>query len=614
MLVLRCIAALLLFAECATAQDLLNGLIVHYPMSGNAQDIGPNGFHGSVSGAVLAPDQDGNPNNAYYFDGINDFIDFPYDLLLKPDFPFTVAVVAMYDNTLIVEDAHVFTTDFEQDNYHGAFSSIVGQKQTISFGGGAGNTNPASRRTKTGTTSLVSGQWYRITFILRGATDMEIYIDCVNDGGTYSGTGPTNIAYTSVPGCLGRMDTYYGGPPHYFKGSISDFRMWDRELTEEEITLLCNTELPCALSVDLGADLTLCAGDQMTLDVSSVTGQYLWQDGSTAPEMGVEGPGTYHVTVTHDGCTASDTIVIMSAQLPEVSLGSDTILCDAQALMLSVDQADAQVAWSNGSAGQVLEVSESGQYWVMVQVEGCPPVADTVSVLFFNSGPFTVDTVFCAGLTIAIGQQFTDASYLWSTGETTPHIEVGQPGTYLVEIASGPCSVNGEYMVDEVVVPMVDIGADTAHCFALPLVLFSGIEGLACVWSDGSNDDSLTVEAPGIYTVYVAVNGCYSFDTVDISEGICPFEFVMPNVFTPNDDDINDLFTPVVSENVVGMEFKVYNRWGLLLFESNDPDQWWDGVTTTGARASDGTYFWIAEVSDFEGAVHPFHGTVTLLQ
>lgn len=249
MIVIRYIAVLLLFAECAAAQDLLNGLIVHYPMSGNAQDIGPNGFHGTVSGAVLGADQDGNPNSAYYFDGTDDFIDFPNDQLMKPEFPFTVAMVVYYENTAVVENAHPFTTDFTQNNYHGAFSSVVGLKQTINFGGGAGNTNPASRRTKTGTTNLVSGQWYRITFILRGANDMEIYIDCVNDGGTYSGTGPTNIVHTAVPGCLGRMDTNFSDPAHYFQGAMSDFRMWDRELTEFEINYMCNEVDLCNTTV-----------------------------------------------------------------------------------------------------------------------------------------------------------------------------------------------------------------------------------------------------------------------------------------------------------------------------------------------------------------------------
>lgn len=442
---------------------------------------------------------------------------------------------------------------------------------------------------------------------------MEIYIDCVNDGGTYSGYGPTSIAHTTVPGCLGRMDTYYGGPPHYFKGAISDFRMWDRELSELEITSLCIANPPCALSVDLGEDIVLCEGDQMTLDVSSVAGQYVWQDGSTDSHIAVNGPGIYHVTVAQDGCTASDTVSVIFVQQPVVSLGSDTIICDSQTLSLSVDQPSAQVLWSDGSVGQVMDVSESGQHWVTVQAVGCPPVRDTVLVLFFDSGPFIVDTAFCAGQTISIGQQFAEAVYVWSTGDVTPLIEVGQPGTFTVDIVSGPCSVSGAYNVSEIVLPAVNLGADSAHCFTNPLMLFTGLEGYLHTWSDGTSGDALAVDAPGTYAVQIAVSGCFSFDTVVISEGICPFDFVMPNVFTPNDDGVNDLFTPLVSENIIGLRFKVFNRWGLLLFETNRPDKWWDGHTPSGAKVSDGSYFWIADVVSAQGEERSIHGSVTLL-
>lgn len=249
MFMLRCIIIFLLLVEDAAAQDLLNGLIVHYPMSGNAQDIGPNGFHGAVTGAVLGPDQDGNPNGAYYFDGINDFIDMPYDQLLKPQFPFTIACVVMYNTPQTITDTQIFTTDFEQNNYHGAWSNLSGSRVAISYGGGAGNVNSGSRRTKLGTTVLNANQWYRLTFILRGPTDMEIYIDCLNDGGSYSGTGPVDILYTTIPGTIGRTDADMNGPASYFWGAMSDFRMWDRELTEFEINYMCNEVDLCNTTV-----------------------------------------------------------------------------------------------------------------------------------------------------------------------------------------------------------------------------------------------------------------------------------------------------------------------------------------------------------------------------
>ncbi len=86
----------------------------------------------------------------------------------------------------------------------------------------------------------------------------------------------------------------------------------------------------------------------------------------------------------------------------------------------------------------------------------------------------------------------------------------------------------------------------------------------------------------------------------------------VPNVFTPQGDGINDYFTPI-SFGIEKINMKIFNRWGGLIFESNNILQGWDG-TYNGNACSIGVYFYIIEAVSFSNKEYNIHGTVTLLR
>ncbi len=105
--------------------------------------------------------------------------------------------------------------------------------------------------------------------------------------------------------------------------------------------------------------------------------------------------------------------------------------------------------------------------------------------------------------------------------------------------------------------------------------------------------------------------GCYAISAVDLNgnESIksnkvcvdnCP-SYELPNTFTPNGDNKNDLFVPRLNLFIARVDMKVYNQWGNLVFETSDPDVRWDGFTTGGTQLADGTYYYTCKV--FENRV-----------
>lgn len=113
----------------------------------------------------------------------------------------------------------------------------------------------------------------------------------------------------------------------------------------------------------------------------------------------------------------------------------------------------------------------------------------------------------------------------------------------------------------------------------------------------------------GSYEGIPSIAGCYAVTAVDsfgnestilkrICVDNCP-EYELPNVFSPNGDGHNDLFTPLPYRYVKDVQIKIYDRWGLIMFETTDPDVLWDGTSRdTKMKCPDGTYFYVCTVNE----------------
>src|SRR5690606_29400412 len=97
---------------------------------------------------------------------------------------------------------------------------------------------------------------------------------------------------------------------------------------------------------DLGTDVILCDGSEMTFDVSQESATYLWDDGSTQPQRTIDDAGTYWVEVTRNSCLASDTVVVQLFSSIGVDLGADISLCPGEQIQLNSPMPNAINTWS----------------------------------------------------------------------------------------------------------------------------------------------------------------------------------------------------------------------------------------------------------------------------
>jgi gliding motility-associated-like protein len=91
------------------------------------------------------------------------------------------------------------------------------------------------------------------------------------------------------------------------------------------------------------------------------------------------------------------------------------------------------------------------------------------------------------------------------------------------------------------------------------------------------------------------------------------YSLVLPNVFTPDHDGQNDQFTPIVTEGISSMHTQIFNRWGQLVFETDDPGILWDGFVKE-KESNDGIYFWLVTFSNVNNHPSALRGFVQLIR
>ena len=293
--------------------------------------------------------------------------------------------------------------------------------------------------------------------------------------------------------------------------------------------------------------------------------------------------------ILHYDCPDTTTTFVAVVPPPVITIAHDTAVCAGATL--SVEQPNVlSYLWSNGATTPSITVDSAGTYQVAVTNLGCRAESDSFQVSIYGQSAvdFGSDSVLCELATLLLdATQPHPAQYVWQDESTNTTYTVWQDGDYWVVITDNCLgasdTINIGYLNDFI----VNLGPDTLLCEGKTLTLSAGVPYCDYLWQDGSTQPTYLVRGPGTYSVEVS-NKCFShWDAVNIDYEHCAQELYLPNAFTPNDDGKNQVFLPVFSypDEVEEYRMEIYNRWGTLVFRTEEKTFGWDG-----ANAINGVY------------------------
>jgi gliding motility-associated-like protein len=345
----------------------------------------------------------------------------------------------------------------------------------------------------------------------------------------------------------------------------------------------------------LPASLQLCNGDSTWLAANVGAPEYQWSNGDTGSGTWIYSPGTYTLVTPVQGCLYETSVAIQNVPVPVFDLGADQTICDGESLLLNtgLPTADA-TTWSTGTDTPTLEVSTAGTYSVTVTESGCSTtdavIVDIQALPVFDLG---ADQMLCPDeeAYLYIYPLPVDATFSWNLAHYEPTLTTNAPGTYTALVNWNGCLWTDEVTVDRAAGLFVDIVEPLYFCEGKSVVVSAenpdNLFPIAYNWSNGETTPAIRIERQGIYEVKLA-NACDTLNkSFEVKLDYCECPVYVPNAFTPDNDGANDLFKPVLGCEPDSYQLEIFNRWGDIIFASDDPETGWFGQVEADPSSSD---------------------------
>ncbi len=476
-------------------------------------------------------------------------------------------------------------------------------------------TNPVLFFDRTTTNYGVVDSW---TWDFGDATTGEDTSNLKNPEWNYADTGTKNVRFivTNSKGCI---DTIY-----------------------KPVTVLAKPPITLPFR-----DTLICVPDNLQLQASGI-GTFSWlpltdiiNPNSAAPTVSPTTTTTYTVRLNQAGCVNIDSITVRVVDHVTLSARIDTTSCQGDPVQLSLNSDALQYEWfptisldNPTIKNPIATPTTTSTYTVVARIGNCMATENvTVFVVpypFVNVAP---DTTVCFNTPAQLYGSYRGTSYSW-----TPANYLNNPNS-INPIAVPPrtttfvltvydtlgCPKPGYDSIVVNVLPKIRpfAGNDTLVVVGQPLQL-NAEGGTSYLWmpSTGLNNPSIS-NPVGLYDdsfesiryVVQVFNeaGCYDSAFVNVRVfKTNPYVFV-PSAFTPNGDGLNDVIRPIA----VGVQeikyFRIFNRWGQMIFNTTKNHHGWDGKIS-GTPQGTNVFVWMVSAIDYTGKPIFLKGTVTLIR
>ena len=395
-------------------------------------------------------------------------------------------------------------------------------------------------------------------------------------------------------------------------------------------------------------DTLICSIDTLAIPVLN-SGNFLWTSAdknilfanTAKPLVYPKTSSKYYVSLSDNGCVNTDSVTVNVLPFIKVTLGNDTLICKTDTIRLRPVSQALNYQWTTSSgekvAGEkypVVQPLVNTRYFVTANLGKCQD-KDTVLVKVVPlptalAGP---DTILCFGSRFQIKGSMIGSSVFWTPASSLINPNTTQPiagpsktTNYIMTVSDTlgcPKTMSDTVLV--VVIPpvMANAGKDTT---ALPgqaiQLIASG--GQTYIWSPETflNDPSIynpvATIGEGVDSIRYRVRVydsqfCYAEDDIVIRVYRTGPDILVPSAFTPNGDGKNDILRPITIGISKLTYFKVYNRWGQLLYTTTEFGKGWDG-NYGGAAQPAAAYVFATEGTDYLGKTVFRKGTAVLIR
>lgn len=361
-------------------------------------------------------------------------------------------------------------------------------------------------------------------------------------------------------------------------------------------------------------------------------------------------PGVYDIaliTETTFGCADTLTSSLEVYPYPIVTISDDSTICPGFSVQLEATGGDFYT-WTpatgldNPSIANPVATPGITTTYVSEVSNGYCSVFDSVTIyvatdLVLDAGP---DTGFCLGEEVQLYAMFYDGvdsslidffwtppTYLDDAGIYTPVCSAFENITYTVVATCGSLIDTALVNIEVEELPDIEIWEDTILIIQGQIVqiaanLVGGTTPTSWQW-----EPAVAVDCPTCQVVYAnpqqsAIFSCTAYtdfkcsdvDFVYVKVRACDESlFTLPNIITPNNDGLNDVFQFTYEGLTAFKYIRVYDRWGRMMFETSDPDNTWDG-TYNGVVCDPGVYVYAIDIICINGEYGVVSGNITLIR
>jgi gliding motility-associated-like protein len=419
-------------------------------------------------------------------------------------------------------------------------------------------------------------------------------------------------------------------------------------------------------TVTLSSPAPICQGQSATIKATYSPGSSTlsWSPGGATTDSITVSPATsttYSVMASNGVCKDSASVLLTVNPTPTLSISSPSTqtVCDPNNVVgiTFTSSAGSVVGWSNTNTAIGLAASGTGniagytsptvaaQQVGVVTAVAADPATSCVGIpqsftITINpqptiNGTAVLDSAFC-GMSIGAVENLSASggtaplTYQWYSsagimpGETKDSLVNVPLGAYHLVVTDGlGCSVSSAiYNVGGTPMVVAAFTASTYHGTAPVTVNFNNtsVGATSYSWSFGSGPGSVLVDPSNIYqtggtyqvVLTASSNHCQdtAMCTIIVDQ---PILVTVPNIFSPNGDNINDVFE-IITSGVTELNCEIFNRWGQKVYTITSATGKWDGKLDNGNSATDGTYFYMLTAKSYDSKQHTSQGSLTLVR